>query len=338
MTPDIALSVLYVSPVLDHSGAERAQVGVLQADPGAIVVCPPDSRMAAFAQAAGARDAPAALPAPAPQRGAGRETAASVFRALVSVAELRQILRAQTGRTIVYCFSVRPAILATLASVGLRRAIVWNVTDFLPPQPLAATIRLLSRRRNVVVVTHSEAIRRDFAGRDRRLARKSRTISPGVDMERFPEVATDPGAPRAAIVGHVSPTKHTALALAITRKVLETHPTFRLSVIGRAQYRDEDFSYEREIHRTVAADSVLAKAVSFQGYADDVAGVLRSAGLLLHCRPDEPFGIVLTEAMAAGLPVVAPDGGGPKEIVDHGGPGCCIPSATRRRPPRMSSG
>jgi glycosyltransferase involved in cell wall biosynthesis len=104
----------------------------------------------------------------------------------------------------------------------------------------------------------------------------------------------------------------------IIGRVTEDVPELRLRVIGRAQYRDEDFAYERRLHERVASDPRLRDKVTFDGYSDDVAASLGECHLLLHCRPDEPFGIVLIEAMSLGLPVVAPLGGGPCEIVDDG--------------------
>jgi glycosyltransferase involved in cell wall biosynthesis len=66
--------------------------------------------------------------------------------------------------------------------------------------------------------------------------------------------------------------------------------------------------------------------VHFAGRRSDVPERLRRAALMLHCRPDEPFGMVLIEAMAAGLPVVAPAAGGPLEIVEDGRTGFLYPA------------
>ena len=49
-----------------------------------------------------------------------------------------------------------------------------------------------------------------------------------------------------------------------------------------------------------------------------MASELRRFGLLLHCRPDEPFGVALIEAMAAGLPVVATEIPGYLSVVESG--------------------
>lgn len=55
--------------------------------------------------------------------------------------------------------------------------------------------------------------------------------------------------------------------------------------------------------------------VRFHGFAVDVQKRLCHYDFLLHLNGQEPFGMVLLEAMAAGIPVVVPDCGGTGEIV-----------------------
>jgi glycosyltransferase involved in cell wall biosynthesis len=66
--------------------------------------------------------------------------------------------------------------------------------------------------------------------------------------------------------------------------------------------------------------------VRFLGHVA-LPALLPAADLLLHCNLDEPFGLVLVEAMAMKLPVVAPDSTGPREIVVHGETGLLFPPA-----------
>jgi L-malate glycosyltransferase len=89
-------------------------------------------------------------------------------------------------------------------------------------------------------------------------------------------------------------------------------------VVGSAQFRDQDKALERGLRERVASDPELREAVRLRGRVGDVAEILSGCGLLLHCRDDEPFGMVLVEAMAQGLPVVAPASAGPLEIVEDG--------------------
>lgn len=58
--------------------------------------------------------------------------------------------------------------------------------------------------------------------------------------------------------------------------------------------------------------------VTFEGFSDHIETVLAKSDLLLHLCPVEPFGLVILEAMAAGLPVMVPDTGGAASIVEDG--------------------
>jgi glycosyltransferase involved in cell wall biosynthesis len=136
---------------------------------------------------------------------------------------------------------------------------------------------------------------------------------------------SDTPRPKAVVLGHISPTKRTDLAVHIARVVIAKVPEFELEIVGAAQYRDEDFALERELRESVAADPQLKERVRFTGHDPRALNRLADAALLLHCRPDEPFGMVLIEAMAVGVPVVAPSTGGPAEIVEDGETGFLYP-------------
>ena len=58
--------------------------------------------------------------------------------------------------------------------------------------------------------------------------------------------------------------------------------------------------------------------VTLHGFVPDAAAALAGADLLLHTCPEEPFGLVLLEAFAAGVPVLVPNSGGAGEIVQEG--------------------
>lgn len=290
---------------------------IIRSDPDALVACPPGSPSERFARDLGARTT--SFPFYSLRHSGGpAETIRSLFRGLRGARDLRQILKHHPDHRLVYAIGIRGGLLTALASVGLRRRIIWSVTDLLPPGPLRPLVRQVAWLRVERSLCLSRYIADDLVGRSRRLARRSHVVSPGIELSRFPSATRPSTHPVAAIVGHISRVKRPDLALDVTALVRATTPEFRLKVIGDAQFREEDFALERELESRAAGDSALRGAVEFMGRHADVSAALAGCAILLHCRPDEPFGMVLVEAMALGMPVVAPAAGGPLEIVADG--------------------
>jgi len=248
----------------------------------------------------------------------------SVVSALRTAIDLRGVVRANADRRVIVGTSLRPSILASLACFGMSdRRVVWVVPDRLPRQPFGALVRRLARLRSDRILCLSRFIADDVTADGGPPASRVAVVHPGVE----PQARAGEGrsSRRAVVIGHISPTKRTDLAVEIAQRVLERVPDFELEIIGAAQFRDEDFELERRLRERVASDAVLSEHVTFTGRVPDAPRRLREAALLLHCRADEPFGMVLIEAMAAGLPVVAPAAGGPLEIVVDGETGVLYP-------------
>jgi glycosyltransferase involved in cell wall biosynthesis len=62
----------------------------------------------------------------------------------------------------------------------------------------------------------------------------------------------------------------------------------------------------------------LQDSVTLTGEVADAMPFIEQLDILVNASDPEPFGIVLLEAMAAAVPVVAVDSGGPADIVEHG--------------------
>nr|MEA2799003.1 alpha,6-mannosyltransferase [Phenylobacterium sp.] len=58
--------------------------------------------------------------------------------------------------------------------------------------------------------------------------------------------------------------------------------------------------------------------IDFERQPERLAGVIASCDAFMHANENEIFGLVVLEAMAAGLPVVGPNKGGVGELIDDG--------------------
>lgn len=84
-------------------------------------------------------------------------------------------------------------------------------------------------------------------------------------------------------------------------------------------------NYASELERQVTA-LAIDERVEFLGFSSDVEDELRHVDVLVHASIiPEPFGQVVVEGMAVGLPVVATNAGGPAEIIHHGIDGLLYP-------------
>jgi glycosyltransferase involved in cell wall biosynthesis len=86
---------------------------------------------------------------------------------------------------------------------------------------------------------------------------------------------------------------------------------------------------EREL-RGLATELGIEGRVEFRGFREDIWRELASLDVLVHASLiPEPFGQVVLEGMAAGLPVLASGEGGPAEVIDDGRTGVLFASRDR---------
>jgi glycosyltransferase involved in cell wall biosynthesis len=111
-------------------------------------------------------------------------------------------------------------------------------------------------------------------------------------------------------VGCLEPRKNQGYLLEVLRAAADRGRRFSLSIIGDGP--------DRRWLEHRAAHLGLADQVRFQGYRADPRPLMAGHRLYCHTATVESFGIVLAEAMAEGLPVLAGAVGGVPEVVRAG--------------------
>jgi glycosyltransferase involved in cell wall biosynthesis len=150
---------------------------------------------------------------------------------------------------------------------------------------------------------------------------------PGVDIAD-PVPGTAAGS-ELVCVAAVQPGKGHDVLLAALATL--SHLDWHCTLVGSL---DLDPDFVDELHKT-AADSGIVDRVRFVGELgyDDVRAAYAGADLLVLPSRAETYGMVVTEALAHGLPVVASSVGGVPEALGHGDdgslPGLLVPPDDR---------
>lgn len=177
--------------------------------------------------------------------------------------------------------------------------------------------RLLARGTDAVVAV-SEDTRRVVLDIERTNPRRVRCILNGVDTELY-RPAGDP-ATRPPVIGTVarlSPEKDQQSMLAAFRLVLNEVADARLVIAGSGPC-------EAELRATAASLGITA-SVDFLGVSHDVPGVLGTFSVFTLSSTTEGLSMTLIEALAAGVPAVATDVGGNREIINPPVCGLIVP-------------
>jgi glycosyltransferase involved in cell wall biosynthesis len=139
--------------------------------------------------------------------------------------------------------------------------------------------------------------------------------SPVVDGASRPPLELPGGAPVVGIVGRLQAWKgqdRLLRAQALLRR--RGHP-LHLVIVGGDSYGLSP-EYAASLPKLIA-ELGLEGSVTLTGEVADAMPFIEQMDVLVNASDPEPFGIVLLEAMAAGVPVVAVDSGGPPDIVEH---------------------
>ncbi|MEH6580568.1 MAG: glycosyltransferase family 4 protein [Halioglobus sp.] len=133
------------------------------------------------------------------------------------------------------------------------------------------------------------------------------------------ELGIEPGDHVMLFVGSGFIKKGLDRAIQALANIAEDQPSVRMRLLVVGQ--DKPRRFQRLCRRLGVAD-----AVTFLGGRDDVPDLLLGADTLVHPALDEAAGIVLLEALVAGLPIVVTDVCGYAHHIAQAGAGLVLPS------------
>jgi L-malate glycosyltransferase len=323
------LRILFANHTGSRSGAENAMLRLLEALPAEharAVACPPDGGLKAALRERGIDqyDLPGAelsinlRPA---------QTARGLLRLLRSAISLRRTAR-RFGADVVHANSIRAGLVADIARRLGGPPVVVQCHDHLPRNRVGHLIRTRVASGAEAVVAVSGQTAAEF---NHGLSRpKAERVYISVDQKRFSpavrgtsdiraELSLPARARLLAEVAQITPWKgqDTAIkALPAIRDRFDAH----LLIVGDVAFSSQRYDNVGFLSslEALVRDLGLEQAVHFLGRRADVPALIGSIDLLLLPSWDEPFGLVVAEAMAVGTPVLVTERGGVREYVDDG--------------------
>ncbi len=247
--------------------------------------------------------------------------------------ELSQLLGIpllHTGHSLGRCKKER------LLAAGRGEAALERTFNF--ARRIAAEEETLEQASAVIASTHDE-VKSQYALYEAFRPNRASVIPPGVDTSRFrPSTArahrslpwidrflTEPRKPLLVAIARPAPKKNLGTLLTAFGEDPELQALANLVLVAGTR---DDLREAEETARGVLLDLVLQVdrfdlygrvALPKDHRAEDVPDLYRLAaergGLLVNPALTEPFGLTLLEAAASGLPIVATENGGPRDIV-----------------------
>lgn len=129
--------------------------------------------------------------------------------------------------------------------------------------------------------------------------------------------------PLIGIVGNIDRWKGQIVVLKAVNIVKNHYPNIKCLIVGAVCKGAE--GYKEELDKYID-DNELRESITFTGFRKDIPDILNILDIFIHSSIEpEPFGRVILEAMAMGVPVIATDAGGPTEIIENGVSGILVP-------------
>ncbi len=253
----------------------------------------------------------------------------AVWQAVTFVYRLCALLGRLNVR-LIHTNSLKSDLIGGVAARLIRKPVVWHVRDRIVPEYLPGTVvrvfRVLCRYLPSRVVTNSHAtlltLFKDPPTDPSEVLSKYIVVHDGTTLPTCPSTS-DPSRPLIGLVGRITKWKGQDVFLRAISKIRHQFPSARFQIIGSALFQESE--YDAHV-RKLCHDLQLDDCVEFTGFRSDVRELIGQLTILVHASTTgEPFGQVVIEAMSAGKPLIATNGGGIPEIVENTHTGMLVP-------------
>jgi glycosyltransferase involved in cell wall biosynthesis len=192
-----------------------------------------------------------------------------------------------------------------------RRALVTSARNC---KRQGRVLDLLNRRAfaaSAAIVVNSEDVGNYIAAHYAAPRERMHVIYNAIDTQRFhPTSSTEPGLGPIVTVGRLVAQKNHDLFLRAAQRLTRAVPGLRFVIVGDGPLRPALTEQ--------AAQLGIAEQVHFAGERTDVEDLLRGASLFWLTSRWEGLPNVVLEALACGVPVIATDVGGTRELIRSG--------------------
>jgi glycosyltransferase involved in cell wall biosynthesis len=159
-------------------------------------------------------------------------------------------------------------------------------------------------------------------------------VYPGVALERFnpdrlphpPQLRQQLGLPLSGpligMVGRLQRWKGMHVLIEAMPQVLQHYPEAHCVIVGGEHSLEP--GYVNDLKQQIKTLHLNEKVI-LAGLQHNIPEWMQAIDVIVHASDNEPFGLVIVEAMALGKPVVAGDRGGPREIITPGVNGLLSP-------------
>lgn len=229
-----------------------------------------------------------------------------------------QIIRA-VKPDIIHANSLPAFLAASRTSTAIP--LFWHVRDLNLPVIIARDASKKAAR----IIAVSEAVDEYLVNiLSPRILGRIRVIRNGIDPTRFAvsdkaaarqRFSLPPAAPVVGMIAHLIPWKRHDAFIEAAAAIHRQRPDAHFVAVGRDLFHEQT-RWLSVLERQVA-DAGLAACFHWVMDLDASEVILPAFDVLLHPALHEPFGRILCEAMAAGVPVIASESGGPATLIEQ---------------------